>query len=1217
MAGDANKSDIVEVAVANFDTRGYATQGFTTNATTLKNTINGLTTSRGTNWEEGLQYAKTYADSIKSAQPDEDVYIIFLTDGEPTTHDNSYNVNVNYATEWGYAKDDARSIVEAGYKFYALFTWGSNNSSHYLSSLVQYAYTGTGNSNSSLSADYAQYYTDASDTATLISALTQIVNDITTGVGYTNVALEDGVTAMTASSVKATASGDVTGLKYYRSGKSYSTTANNGLGEEWAEAPAATINAEGEVDWNLGNLVLEDGVTYTVAFTVWPKQESVDLVAELNNGIKDYDSLMEAEKAQIIKNGNAYTLKTNTDFPTLTYSTVTTTTVNGKTQTVVSSPKTVELDNPEPVDLYSKKIAMQKLWEDSLDPTQREEEVEDIYLQFYMDGREYEELTGYDKAAGGIKVTNQSGSVWAAGEIAIAPGLMVSEGHAAYDETAEYGVVTLDGKKYAILNPGHDYEFGEKDINGHFELTKYQYHPMLVDGELKNVTFIYDGDTITGVEAAEGMTTISATNTIKGGINIQKVVTGKTDVSEDAFTVKAYLKNPDGSDYSYDYRIYYGENNPCYTTQCTGQSDSDFARRRSGHIYGDGTIEAEIYVGDVIRVVNVADGTLYYVEEDEAAMPKGYELDSIDYTITYGTDAAQDDVAADGYYAVKGNSASTATITNVYNYGDLEVSKVVQNTNGDANAIDGKEFEFAFNLYTDDNKSEEIDKTYSYTGSTEGTIASGETVKLKDGETIKIAELPVGAYYEISETEESGFTTDSTGETGTIAKNKTSTAEFTNTYAVAAQDVTIRAYKGFDDFWLTGDEFTFEISGSQGAPMPAQTTATVNSALTPAEWTVRIEGYTAEGYVYTITEPNPAIRGGVSRVENDEDIVVTVTTTDNGDGTLSVTKLYNKGDATVTEEDKDVLINNTYVAEPVTVNDPEDDASTKLLLTKETPGYAEEAEKYDFSFELRDEAGEVVATATAHGAEALVMLDGVLTFTEAGTYTYTLTEVAGQAGGFTYDTAEHTITIAVTDDGNGKLKAEVSGNNPTFTNTYTATGTYGAEGELEFTKIVLNQDEWEEIYEFGFQLYEIVESEDGEELALISESTATKDKQTFSFAALEFDLTMLGEHTYVILETPFDIENVSQVTEYILFTLTVSDNYDGTLNIEASDYDNVFYNNYDEPGRGELEPTVTPNTGRFTKAEDGAEEQNLFGTIAAMVALGAAAYLVIASKRKV
>ncbi|EFO02668.1 LPXTG-motif cell wall anchor domain protein [Streptococcus oralis ATCC 35037] len=37
----------------------------------------------------------------------------------------------------------------------------------------------------------------------------------------------------------------------------------------------------------------------------------------------------------------------------------------------------------------------------------------------------------------------------------------------------------------------------------------------------------------------------------------------------------------------------------------------------------------------------------------------------------------------------------------------------------------------------------------------------------------------------------------------------------------------------------------------------------------------------------------------------------------------------------------------------------------------------------------------------------------------------------------TYDTAKHEVTVEVVDNGTGQLVTTVTGNNPTFTNTYT------------------------------------------------------------------------------------------------------------------------------------------------------------------------------------
>lgn len=644
--------DIIELYGINFGTGATRAWDWSTDGSSIKSAINGLTTNTGTNWEEALILAKQAADAKHTIEPDENTYIIFMTDGEPTTHQGDYTVNTNYGQEWGYASDDARAIVTAGHTFYGIFTFGSGNSSNYLKSLVNYAYTGSGTYNSSLSSDYAQYFYDATDTQALIEALEAIVDEISSSVGYTNIVMTDGLTDLT-SSMKV--DGKISNLTYTRSGGSY------GSGTVWADAPEATTTG-GTINWNLGSRVLEDGVTYSVSFVVWPDQESYDLIADLNNGKIDYDDLTASQKTSVIKNSDgSYTFKTNTDHPTLTYSTVTTTTSSAGTETVISDPTTVNITNPGPVGLAAEKLTLEKKWEDSLDSSQREEVGGEVTLNFYKDGELYQE---------DITLTEENN--WKLDDyIAIAPGIIISNTSVIYDQLKQnHTEYSFDGKTYIILESGHDYYFDEEDINGHFELTNYIYHPMLVDNEMKNVFFTRDeSGNITGIEEFKDMSSVSATNTLKGGINIEKKVVDKNGNvvdTDDSFEITAHLIDAESNQYAYDYRIYYGKNNPCYATKCEGISDSDFEKHRTGHIYGTGDLTETLYVGDVIRLVNVDSGVQYYVEE---TTKDGYDRKPvISYEERYGDEnsTAPSVSTADGYYVVSGNTASNVTVTNIY-----------------------------------------------------------------------------------------------------------------------------------------------------------------------------------------------------------------------------------------------------------------------------------------------------------------------------------------------------------------------------------------------------------------------------------------------------------------------------------------------------------------------------------------------------------------------
>jgi hypothetical protein len=353
---------------------------------------------------------------------------------------------------------------------------------------------------------------------------------------------------------------------------------------------------------------------------------------------------------------------------------------------------------------------------------------------------------------------------------------------------------------------------------------------MMVDGVLRNVIFADDGS-IESIEDFDADKGLYAENTIKGGINITKKLDG-VDTGR-KFEMTVYKASDEtggdleaqqndavngGSPYTYDYRIWYYNEKSLEENGCTEGG----YECRSGHHYGTGNSFTEsIRPGDVIRVVNVTTGTYFYVEEEEN-LPLGYTLEGIDYEIgtkdnpaaadpTYSEYDDDDTATINGktYYVVKGNYASQATVKNKYDSADLKISKTIDVTHGDRDAAKAKTFDFKVTLKDGD---EELAGEYNYTTNknNSGTIVSGGTITLGDGETATIADLPVGAKYTVEEQEADGFTKTVSGdESGTLVKAGAEVA-YTNTYDASPVSTQIVALKDFND-WTSDDTFYFTL----------------------------------------------------------------------------------------------------------------------------------------------------------------------------------------------------------------------------------------------------------------------------------------------------------------------------------------------------------------------------------------------------------------------
>ena len=242
--------------------------------------------------------------------------------------------------------------------------------------------------------------------------------------------------------------------------------------------------------------------------------------------------------------------------------------------------------------------------------------------------------------------------------------------------------------------------------------------------------------------------------------------------------------------------------------------------------------------------------------------------------------------------------------------------------------------------------------------------------------------------------------------------------EFTNTYGVTPTPSSVtdqikvnKKLKGRD---LAEGEFEFQL---------VEIAADGTVALSPVT-------YTAPGmHSYELRE----VAGTAGGVTYDRATYrVRTTVTDAGNGKLTVRHELADAEGNPTGGDS-VTFTNGYEAAPVTL---------KLGAAKVLKGA--ELKAGQFSFELKSLDGKVMSTAK-NAADGSVTFDA-LTFKQAGTYTFTVSEVDDGQAHVTYDKAVHKIVVTVGDEAadgtkTGYLSAKVSYEGdanvpPVFTNSY-------------------------------------------------------------------------------------------------------------------------------------------------------------------------------------
>ena len=344
--------------------------------------------------------------------------------------------------------------------------------------------------------------------------------------------------------------------------------------------------------------------------------------------------------------------------------------------------------------------------------------------------------------------------------------------------------------------------------------------------------------------------------------------------------------------------------------------------------------------------------------------------------------------------------------------------------------------------------------------------------------------------------------------TATGADNLT----FTNVYKAKPAKATITATKVLNGKALEADKYEFELKEGN------KVVATAKNA---ADGTVTfpVISYDAAGpHTYTITEKAGSEKGVTYDTAKHE---VTVNVTDNGQGEL-----------VADVKDNNPTFTNTYKAATTTAT---------ITATKVLNGKALEADKYEF--ELK-EGDKVVATAK-NAADGTVTFKEI-EYNEAGDHTYTISEKAGSEKGVTYDTAKHEVKVNVTDNGQGQLEAAVTGNNPTFTNTYKAAP---AKIAIEAKK-VLNGKELE-IDEFEFELKE------GDKVVATAKNAAGG---LIRFSEISYSTA--GVYNYTITEKVGNKLGVTYDKTEHPVTVEVKDNGSGQLVATVTSETPVFVNDY-------------------------------------------------------
>lgn len=321
--------------------------------------------------------------------------------------------------------------------------------------------------------------------------------------------------------------------------------------------------------------------------------------------------------------------------------------------------------------------------------------------------------------------------------------------------------------------------------------------------------------------------------------------------------------------------------------------------------------------------------------------------------------------------------------------------------------------------------------------------------------------------------------------TGTLKAEVTypNGAAFVNKYATSSTYNGIQVEKTLQGRNMAAGEFGFTIEGKNDESTALLTDADKqftnenNRADGVADVMTKLSGLTftqadnGKHFEFTVKEtiPNGAVQDQATGLYYDEaNHVVTIDVTDDGNGQLNVITKVDDQDGNV------VSFVNKYRAQDVSF----DTASAELNKILQGRDWIEN-DSFDFTIKALDDdapipmrdGGEVssvtLKSPNSKDGEPVPFNFGQITFTSdmvkdalghTRTFTYEVTETAGNLPGIQYSTNKATIQITVSDNGKGQLVASATTQNGNFENRYSAELNYTAAGGLNLAKTLMGRD---------------------------------------------------------------------------------------------------------------------------------------------------------------